>query len=76
MNTESSFARQCWRARLRRSIFNRPLAARARLDARARHGIAVSLAGGAGRLWRRYLLYNLEFVFSDLLEFLGVKRFD
>jgi hypothetical protein len=51
-------------------------AARARLDARERLGIAVWLAGGAERLWRRYLLYNLEFFFSDLLEFLGVKRFD
>jgi N-acetylglucosaminyldiphosphoundecaprenol N-acetyl-beta-D-mannosaminyltransferase len=28
------------------------------------------------RLWRRYLIYNLEFVFSELLEFLGVREFD
>lgn len=28
------------------------------------------------RLWRRYLIYNLEFVFSELLEFLSVKEFD
>jgi N-acetylglucosaminyldiphosphoundecaprenol N-acetyl-beta-D-mannosaminyltransferase len=28
------------------------------------------------RLWRRYLIYNSEFVFSELLELLGVKKFD
>ncbi len=28
------------------------------------------------RLWRRYLIYNSEFVFSELLEILGVKKFD
>jgi N-acetylglucosaminyldiphosphoundecaprenol N-acetyl-beta-D-mannosaminyltransferase len=28
------------------------------------------------RLWRRYLIYNLEFMFSMLLEFLGAKGFD
>lgn len=28
------------------------------------------------RLWRRYLIYNSEFVFSELLEFLGVRKFD
>jgi N-acetylglucosaminyldiphosphoundecaprenol N-acetyl-beta-D-mannosaminyltransferase len=28
------------------------------------------------RLWRRYLIYNSEFVFSELLELLGVRKFD
>jgi N-acetylglucosaminyldiphosphoundecaprenol N-acetyl-beta-D-mannosaminyltransferase len=28
------------------------------------------------RLWRRYLIYNSEFVFSELLEILGVRKFD
>jgi N-acetylglucosaminyldiphosphoundecaprenol N-acetyl-beta-D-mannosaminyltransferase len=28
------------------------------------------------RLWRRYLIYNSAFVLSELLEFLGVKKFD
>ena len=28
------------------------------------------------RLWRRYLIYNSEFVFSALLEFLGARKYD
>ena len=28
------------------------------------------------RLWRRYLIYNSEFVFGELLEILGIKKFD
>jgi N-acetylglucosaminyldiphosphoundecaprenol N-acetyl-beta-D-mannosaminyltransferase len=34
------------------------------------------LAAEPRRLWRRYLIYNSEFVFSELLEILGVKKFD
>ncbi|GAC1436504.1 MAG: WecB/TagA/CpsF family glycosyltransferase [Terriglobales bacterium] len=34
------------------------------------------LASEPRRLWRRYLLYNSEFVFNELLELLGVTRFD
>ncbi len=28
------------------------------------------------RLWRRYLIYNSEFVIFELLEFLGLRKFD
>ena len=34
------------------------------------------LAAEPRRLWRRYLVYNSEFVFSELLEILGVRKFD
>jgi N-acetylglucosaminyldiphosphoundecaprenol N-acetyl-beta-D-mannosaminyltransferase len=43
-----------------------------------RHGLEwlFRLLAEPLRLWRRYLIYNSEFVFSELLEFLGVKKFD
>ena len=42
------------------------------------HGLEwlFRLAAEPRRLWRRYLVYNSEFVFSELLEILGVRKFD
>jgi N-acetylglucosaminyldiphosphoundecaprenol N-acetyl-beta-D-mannosaminyltransferase len=28
------------------------------------------------RLWKRYLIYNSQFIFSELLELLGARKFD
>jgi N-acetylglucosaminyldiphosphoundecaprenol N-acetyl-beta-D-mannosaminyltransferase len=42
------------------------------------HGLEwlFRLAVEPRRLWRRYLVYNSQFVFNELLEILGVAKFD
>jgi len=42
------------------------------------HGLEwlFRLAAEPSRLWRRYLVYNSEFVFSALAEILGVRKFE
>jgi hypothetical protein len=42
------------------------------------HGLEwlFRLAAEPSRLWRRYLVYNSEFVFSELAEILGVRKFE
>jgi N-acetylglucosaminyldiphosphoundecaprenol N-acetyl-beta-D-mannosaminyltransferase len=42
------------------------------------HGLEWSfrLAAEPSRLWWRYLVYNSEFVFSELAEILGVRKFE
>ena len=42
------------------------------------HGLEwlFRLASEPSRLWRRYLVYNSEFVFCELAEVLGVRKFE
>jgi N-acetylglucosaminyldiphosphoundecaprenol N-acetyl-beta-D-mannosaminyltransferase len=42
------------------------------------HGLEwlFRLASEPSRLWRRYLVYNSEFVLSELAEILGVRKFE
>jgi N-acetylglucosaminyldiphosphoundecaprenol N-acetyl-beta-D-mannosaminyltransferase len=42
------------------------------------HGLEwlFRLAAEPNRLWRRYLVYNSEFIFSALAEILGVRKFE
>jgi len=42
------------------------------------HGLEwlFRLAAEPRRLWRRYLIYSSEFVIFELLEFLGLRKFD
>jgi N-acetylglucosaminyldiphosphoundecaprenol N-acetyl-beta-D-mannosaminyltransferase len=42
------------------------------------HGLEwlFCLAAEPSRLWRRYLVYNSEFIFSARAEILGVRKFE